>query len=296
MPVVDSLKENCIVLLWLRGDNNGRRSDLGVLGSRGDTSLLVGGSIGVGGLLATEDGADSGKELAGGAVDDDDRSANSLGNLLEPGVGEQTNEDSHGDGKGGQHHRHSPVLAANTAGGDAEGLATDKNDGNLGADHDAVDNDEEVVAVNALKDVELVIETTVVEFVEDLHPDKSVEDHGVELKLLVLVEGVVAEDGVTSEVQDERGGQLEDGLPDDHLPHVDGDERRLLALRKTVEDLLSGGIRSQGKGGKGVHDEVDPQELDSGEDGFHGGGRNGGDESKEDGSDVDGDLELRVSR
>lgn len=184
------------------------------------------------------------------------------------------------------------MLAADTAGRDAEGLATNKDDGNLGADHNAVDDDEEVVAVNTLKDVELIIQPTVVELVEDLHPHKGVEDHGVELELLVFVVGVIAEDGVAGEVEDQGSSQLEDCLADDHLPHVDGDEGRLLALWQSVKDLLGRGVRSERKSGKGVHDEVDPQELDGGEDGFHVGIGDGGDEGEENSSDVDRDLEL----
>lgn len=74
--------------------------------------------------------------------------------------------------------------------------------------------------MNADKHVELVVETTAVELVEDLHPDEHVEDDGVELEFLRGDGGVVAEDRVASEVENQDDDDLEDGLADDHLPHL----------------------------------------------------------------------------
>lgn len=74
--------------------------------------------------------------------------------------------------------------------------------------------------MDADEDVELVVETTAVELVEDLHPDEHVEDYGIELELLRGDGGVVAEDGVASEVENQDDDDLEDGLADDHLPHL----------------------------------------------------------------------------
>lgn len=87
-------------------------------------------------------------------------------------------------------------------------------------DHDGVDEDEEQVAVDADKHVELVVETTAVELVEDLHPDEHVEDDGIELELFGRDGGVVAEDGVAGKVENQDDDDLEDGLADDHLPHL----------------------------------------------------------------------------
>ena len=87
-------------------------------------------------------------------------------------------------------------------------------------DHDAVDDDEEQVAVDTHENVELVVKTATVEFVEDLHPDEHVEDDGVELQFFGFDGCVVAEDGTTGEVEDENDDELEDGLTDDHFPHL----------------------------------------------------------------------------
>ena len=55
-----------------------------------------------------------------------------------------------------------PAAAVETwVGGDGEGLASDKDDQDLQANHDDVDANEEVVLGDALEDVELVVQTTV---------------------------------------------------------------------------------------------------------------------------------------
>lgn len=82
---------------------------------------------------------------------------------------------------------------------DGEGLVTNKDDANLSTNHNAVDTNKEVVPEHPLKDIELIIKTTVavkivsinksldgrregdiLELVEDLHPDKGVENHRLE--------------------------------------------------------------------------------------------------------------------
>ena len=74
--------------------------------------------------------------------------------------------------------------------------------------------------MDTFEDVELVIETTIVEFVEDLHPDESVEDHSVELFLTCAG----SKDFIACKVEHECDDELVDRLACDHLPHVDGNE------------------------------------------------------------------------
>merc|ERR1712093_927916 len=167
--------------------------------------------------------------------------------LSEPWVGETSDEDTHWQRQRSEDNANSPLNTINS--GDGEGLATDEDDGDLSADHDTVDADEEVVAVNTSEDVELVVQTTVVELVKDLHPDEGVEDHGGELEVLFFV---VAEDLRAGEVEDEGNGQLEDGLTDDHLPHVHGDERGSLASWLAVQDRGSRRIGGEGECGEGI--------------------------------------------
>lgn len=60
-----------------------------------------------------------------------------------------------------------------------------------------------------------------------------------------------------------------------------------------MKEAIIRGIGGEGKGGQGVHDEVNPEELSSGEDGpgFRIG--KGGDEGEDNGADVDSELELK---
>lgn len=51
--------------------------------------------------------------------------------------------------------------------------------------------------------------------------------------------------------------------------HICCDERGLLSLGWPVKNLLGWRVGSEGQGGKCIHDEVDPEELHSGEDRLH---------------------------
>ncbi|CRK22699.1 hypothetical protein BN1723_012736 [Verticillium longisporum] len=221
-------------------------------------------------LETAADGSEEARRDPGdGAIDVENGHTNLASNGAEPRIWEETDKDSHGQGQHGEHDTNGPLDTVDGVGRDAEGLLAHKDDGNLCADHDTVDADEEGVALNAFEDIELIVKTTVVELVEDLHPDKRVEDHSVKLKLLLRVAGVVSEDAGASKVQDQCRRELEDGLADDHLPHVEGDERSRLALRLAIEDLLGRRVGGKSKGSKCVHDEVDPKELHSSKDRLH---------------------------
>ena len=157
-------------------------------------------------------------------------------------------------------------------------------------DHDD-DADEEPVAEDTFKHVELVVEAAVVEDVEDLHPDEAVEDEGVELELYVRVGKVVAEDIATGKVEHEDDGDLVDVLTHDLLPHGDCDERTS-TLGWAVENLFGRRVGGEGKGCKGIHNEVDPEELYGPEHRLHFVIVYGCDECEYNSGDVDSDLEL----
>lgn len=70
------------------------------------------------------------------------------------------------------------------------------------------------------KDVELVVEPTVVQLVEDLHPHKRVKHNGIQLQHLILIMAIVAEDLGAGKVKCEHHDQLQDRLSNDHLPHL----------------------------------------------------------------------------
>ena len=129
----------------------------------------------------------------------------------------------------------------------AKGLAAHVHDHDLAADHDRVDAEEPVVSAHAFKDIEVVIEASVVEFIEDLHPHEGVEYHCGELLGSVDWVGIVkvgAEKLVSGEVEHECYGQLVDCLAEDHLPHGQGKKRGTLWHGLSIENLFGWGVSS----------------------------------------------------
>jgi hypothetical protein len=111
----------------------------------------------------------------------------------------------------------SPVEAIRI---NVENAIANTHNSDLQANHDAVDSDEEPIALNASEDVELIVKAAAVELVEDLHPDEHVEYDGIELKFFALNIGVVAKNRIALKVQNKHNNKLENGLSDDHLPHL----------------------------------------------------------------------------
>jgi hypothetical protein len=230
--------------------------------------------------------------LAHSVVGNDKGLSDNFGHSVEPLVGEETHKYSPGETGQRGDDGDGPLGAFQAARNDMEGTRANEDDQHLETNHEDVNEDEELVAVNALENVELVVQTSVVKLVEDLYPDEGVENDGIELERLFLNVLVVSKDGRSGEVQNEGDDKLEDGLPDDHLPHVGGDEGGLLALGRAVENLLSRGIDSKGESSKGIHDEIDPEELDRLEHGNHVRMIDSGDEGKKHSGNVDCELEL----
>jgi hypothetical protein len=85
-------------------------------------------------------------------------------------------------------------------------MPANKDDGNLYPDHNGINGDEESIPMDAHANVEVVVEAPAVELVEDLHPDEGVEDYGAEVEFLRGDGGVVVEDAVAREVEDEDHG------------------------------------------------------------------------------------------
>lgn len=98
------------------------------------------------------------------------------------------------------------------------------------------------------------------------------------------------DEGLPCEDEDADDNDLEDGLPDDVFHHVSGNDVVVAAVRLAFQKLVSRSLGSESKGGKGVHDEVDPQHLDRGEDLLA--DETGPDEGNDHGYYVDGELEL----
>lgn len=151
-----------------------------------------------------------------------------------PRIRELANQDTPGDGDGTQSNRHAPLLSGERT--DSKGGTAHEDDEDLATDHDQIDNDVKPVASNAFKNVEVVIKTATVELVEDLEPDKRVEHEGLHVLLLIEVGHIVAHQRGTGKMQDERNGELADGLTDDHLTHASVDQRGRLLVGSAVEN------------------------------------------------------------
>lgn len=190
-------------------------------------------------------------------------------NSRKPRIREVPNSDSPRNTYETHNNRDSPLGPVDAARFDSERTTSNENDHNLEPDNENNDADKVRVTVNTLEDIEFVVETSVVEDVEDLHPYESVEDDGVKLELLVWVGEVVAENGTTGEVEDKDGGELVDILASDLFPHSCGDERLVPALGRAVQDLFRRRVGGKSERRKRVHDEIDPEQLHSLENGLH---------------------------
>lgn len=122
----------------------------------------------------------------------------------------------------------------------AKGHAPDEDDHDLAADHEAVDSQKPIVLEHAFEDVEVVVQSAVVELVENLHPDKRIEDDGVELEALLFLRAVkdIPKDMGSGEIEGERHSQLIDGLADNHFPHGHREQRCTLGGWLSVETLF----------------------------------------------------------
>ena len=161
----------------------------------------------------------------------------------------------------------------------------------MSTDHDEEDEHEPPVPVNAVPEVQVVGKGSTVDHVENLTEDERVEHQGTEG--CVVLGGLASKNVVSPPVKDETDDDLVTGLTENHLDHVDVEQGRRSLLGQPVQRSLRSGVGCEGESGEGVHDQVDPEQLDGGQDRLFLVGGNGGDKCKDDGGDVDGKLELQ---
>lgn len=154
---------------------------------------------------------------------------------------------------------------------------------------------------DTLKNIELVVKTTVATeyqksshrtvlagnllvLVENLHPHKSVENQSFHMIFVVIQDA--------TKVKNKCDNKLVDSLTNNHLPHVDSDQRRRFGVRLPVENTVCGRVSSQSKCSEGVHDQIDPEQLHGGQDRSLFCRGHSGNECKEHSSNVDSELEL----
>lgn len=213
--------------------------------------------------------------------------------------GQETQEETDGEGERTDQEGSQPLVTIQ--GNSLESLATKGDNDVLATNDNGLNEDKDLVVVEVLEDVEGVIDAATVELVEDLEENEGVEDHGAEdlevvggdVNITVLVGRLEVEELGAKVEEGQVEDDLEDGLADDHLPHVEVDQGCVSVGGLTLEDFGAWGLSGEGEGGEGIHDQVDPEELDSREDRLvvlRGDGR---DEGQHDSGDVDGKLELQ---
>lgn len=162
------------------------------------TLLLVGRLLRF--LLASRDSAPYAIESIDDGGEKDDRAVPTIADEF---VRDVANDDSGGERECGDNNTDRPLGSID--GDNGESARPKEDDEDLTSDHDGVDAEEEVVLEHALEDIEFVVKTTVaiwllvwsfiridredkniLELVEDLHPDESVEYHCPQLSSFFL--------------------------------------------------------------------------------------------------------------
>ena len=97
---------------------------------------------------------------------------------------------------------------------------------------------------------------------------------------------IETKDAVAEEVEDEDDDDLVDRLSEDHLDHVSGEESCSAGIWFPIQQRYRGGVGSEGESSEGVHDDIDPEQLNGSENGFLLGRGDGRDKGNNDSGDV----------
>jgi hypothetical protein len=232
------------------------------------------------------------RSLTAPSVHNNKRLADESCNNSKPLVREVSDTNRPWDANEASNDGNSPLRSIDTPRLDLERATADEDDGDLKSDDQNHNADEEEVAEDAFKHIELVVETSVVEDVEDLHPDKTVENDSVELQLFVGIRKVVAEDVATGEVENEYDCELVDVLAGDLLPHGGSDQWLVSALRRAIKDLFCRWVCGESKSCESVHDQVYPKQLYGSECGPHLTAVHGSHKGQDYSGNIDRDLKL----
>ena len=160
------------------------------------------------------------------------------------------------------------------------------------------DGDEIPILGQALEDIELLVQPPAINGVENLRKDESIEDQGLNGAVMIFIHSVVvgmleAENLEAGKMEYKGDGDLVNRLAHDLLVHVDGEQRCTLLVRFAIQEGLRSRVSGEGEGCERVHDDVDPQQLNSRKNGLflrRGDRRN---KSDNDGRNICGDLELQ---
>ena len=127
------------------------------------------------------------------------------------------------------------------------------------------DSQEVPVLRHTLEYVVLVIYPSAVYRVEDLTEYEDIENHCVEFVMSLGFIGTDAKDDWSGKVENEDDDSLVNGLANYHLAHLESEQRCSLRIRPALQQAASRTVGSKGKGGECVHDNIDPEQLYSGQ-------------------------------
>ena len=205
------------------------------------------------------------------------------------------------------------VLHAEWVG--AHVATTELDNDHLNTEGEENDANEHPVVEEVLEDVELMLtELTGVDLVEQLHEDEGLEHHSVAFNfhswlvghptsfrvrcnlICIGIERIVvlilnAEDFSVLVHENKENNDLEDSLTENVSPHDFVDDSISLFGWLAVHEAVIGWLSGKSKSSKGVHNQVDPEELHGCERLFT--KEAGAGKDKEHSDDVDSELELK---
>lgn len=82
------------------------------------------------------------------------------------------------------------------------------------------DANERYVAMDIFEDIQVIVETTAVQCIENLHPEERIEYDGVQLSFQSEIRRIMSENERSVEVEYQRDSKLINGLANNHLPHL----------------------------------------------------------------------------
>jgi len=234
-------------------------------------------------------------------------------------VGNAFKNDVDNKDREGDTNRVGPLDGSETVISNNEHDATILADTELSSGNNDPKDNKHGVSENTFENVELVVNLTSGNHVPDLHEHESVEDESQMARSTVFLVNLVKfravpvvkatrvditgrsvvlqsdvrfrDEEFTSEENDEKHNALEDSHPEDVLGHLARHNVISTVLGLALKERGLGELSGQSESSKGVHDQVNPQKLDSLERSLLGDAR--ANESGDQGTNVHGKLELQ---
>lgn len=187
-----------------------------------------------------------------------------LGQWVEEGGWHELAEGSDDQGGGSDGDAGTPLTS-----GDGSGLREGWKvgaDEDLGRENSGDDSEEVGVVEEALEHVEIALTNlSAVDLVEDLQEDEGVEDVSVVEDVVHVSCWVHSGDVLSEEDEHRHDDDVPGGEAEDLSPKGAGQDRNVCLEWLALNNEWKGWLSGKTDGSEGVHDQVDPKELDWGE-------------------------------